>query len=118
MLSGVLILDKPAGFTSHDAVQKARRILGISRIGHLGTLDPLATGVLPLVVGGATRLAQFFRHRDKLYEGVMRWGFATDTYDRTGTPASADDPARVTRADVEVALQELTGNIQQIPPAI
>src|SRR2546428_32013 len=118
-MDGVLVLDKPAGFTSHDAVQKARRILGISRIGHLGTLDPLATGVLPLVVGRATRLAQFFRNRDKVYEGVMRLGFSTDTYDRSGAPTSPpvgpEDLTEVNRADLEVALQELTGDFQQIP---
>ena len=81
-MDGVLVIDKPAGITSHDAVMRARKTLGIRRIGHLGTLDPLATGVLPLVVGRATRLAQFFRNRHKTYEGLMRLGFATDTYDR------------------------------------
>jgi tRNA pseudouridine55 synthase len=117
-MDGVLILDKPSGITSHDAVQKARRILNLRRIGHLGTLDPLATGVLPLVVGRATRLAQFFRTRDKIYEGVLRLGFATDTYDRTGTPTGPEEPVEVDAADLELAFRELTGRYEQAPPPI
>jgi len=117
-MDGVIVLDKPAGFTSHDAVQKSRRILGIKRIGHLGTLDPLATGVLPLVVGRATRLAQFFRYRDKVYQGVMRLGFATDTYDRTGEATTPEEPVNVSREEIEVVFREFTGRLQQVPPPV
>jgi tRNA pseudouridine55 synthase len=117
-MDGVIVLDKPAGFTSHDAVQKARRILGMRRIGHLGTLDPLATGVLPLVVGRATRLAQFFRYRDKLYQGVMRLGFATDTYDRTGERVGEEQAVDVSREEIELVFREFTGRLQQVPPPV
>ncbi len=117
-MDGVLVLDKSAGFTSHDAVAKARRILSIKRIGHLGTLDPLATGVLPLVVGRATRLAQFFRDRDKVYEGVMRLGFATDTYDRAGTLLGDEVEPRLTAGEIEAAFQSLTGEYPQKPPPV
>jgi tRNA pseudouridine55 synthase len=83
-MNAVLIVDKPSGLTSHDVVNRARRILGQRSIGHLGTLDPMATGVLPLVLGSFTRLAQFYLHSEKTYEGVIRFGFATDTYDAEG----------------------------------
>jgi len=85
-MNGVLIIDKPSGFTSHDVVARVRRILGQRAVGHLGTLDPLATGVLPLVLGNMTRLAQFYLASEKSYEGVIRFGFATDTYDAEGEP--------------------------------
>src|ERR1700688_3170564 len=85
-MNGVIILDKPRGFTSHDVVNRMRRILGQRSIGHLGTLDPLATGVLPLVTGSLTRLAQFYIASEKTYEGVIRFGFATNTYDADGDP--------------------------------
>jgi tRNA pseudouridine55 synthase len=117
-VDGVLVIDKPAGCTSHDVVQHARRVLGVSRIGHLGTLDPMATGVLPLVIGKATRLAQFFKNRDKVYEGRMRLGFATDTYDRTGKQVGEVETSLPERAELDVAFRELTGTFQQIPPAV
>jgi tRNA pseudouridine55 synthase len=85
-MNGVIIVDKPAGWTSHDVVNRMRRILGQRSVGHLGTLDPLATGVLPLVTGSLTRLAQFYTASEKSYEGVIRFGFATDTYDADGEP--------------------------------
>ena len=85
-VNGILILDKPAGMTSHDVVNRVRRILQQRAVGHLGTLDPLATGVLPLVTGNMTRLAQFYTASEKTYEGVIRFGFATDTYDSDGEP--------------------------------
>src|SRR3984957_7909263 len=85
-MNGVIVLDKPAGFTSHDVVNRMRRILGQRSIGHLGTLDPLATGVLPLVTGSLTRLARFYIASEKTYEGVIRFGFATTTYDADGDP--------------------------------
>ncbi|MGH9377297.1 MAG: tRNA pseudouridine(55) synthase TruB, partial [Terriglobia bacterium] len=87
-ISGVLVIDKPEGFTSHDVVAKVRRLLKIRRIGHFGTLDPFATGVLPLSVGKATRFAQFYLKSRKSYEGAIRFGFSTDTYDATGTTSS------------------------------
>src|SRR5882757_10213688 len=87
-MNAVLIIDKPAGLTSHDVVNRARRILRERSIGHLGTLDPMATGVLPLVIGGLTRLAQFYTSSEKTYEGAIRFGFATDTYDAEGEPTS------------------------------
>ena len=114
----MLVLDKPAGITSHDAVLQARRILSIKRVGHLGTLDPIATGVLPLVVGRATRLAQFYRDRDKLYEGWMRIGFATDTYDRTGTPTTPEVTPEVSKDELGVVFRELSGEYDQQPPPI
>ncbi len=117
-MDGVLVIDKPAGITSHDAVLRVRRMLGIQRVGHLGTLDPIATGVLPMVVGRATRLAQFFRNRDKVYEGILRLGFFTDTYDRTGKPTSEEQPVNVTGDEVEMAFRELTGEYEQMPPPI
>src|SRR3989442_13799961 len=83
-MNGVLIIDKPAGLTSHDVVNRVRRILRQPSVGHLGTVDPLATGVLPLVIGNLTRLAQFYTTSEKVYEGAIRFGFATDTYDAEG----------------------------------
>jgi tRNA pseudouridine55 synthase len=118
LMDGVLVVDKPAGITSHDAVIKVRKILGIKRIGHLGTLDPLATGVLPLVVGRATRLAQFFREREKVYAGVMRLGFATDTYDRLGEPITPEVEPDATLEEVEAVFRELSGEHEQQPPPV
>jgi tRNA pseudouridine55 synthase len=87
-MNGVVIIDKPPGLTSHDVVNRVRRILGQRAVGHLGTLDPSATGVLPIVLGNLTRLAQFYAHSEKTYEGVIRFGFATDTYDADGEPTT------------------------------
>jgi tRNA pseudouridine55 synthase len=98
-MNGVIIIDKPAGWTSHDVVNRMRRILGQRSVGHLGTLDPLATGVLPLVTGNLTRLAQFYTTSEKTYEGVIRFGFATNTYDADGEPLepqmAPDSPVHV-----------------------
>src|ERR1700757_2896122 len=85
-MNGVVVIDKPQGLTSHDVVNRVRRILGQRSVGHLGTLDPSATGVLPIVTGGLTRLAQFYTASEKAYEGFIRLGFATDTYDADGEP--------------------------------
>ncbi|HVH89678.1 MAG TPA: hypothetical protein VM912_23375, partial [Terriglobales bacterium] len=85
-MDAVLVIDKPAGMTSHDVVARVRRLLGEPSVGHLGTLDPSATGVLPLVAGRYTRLAQFYGAAEKSYEGIIRLGFATDTYDADGEP--------------------------------
>src|SRR5471030_2231592 len=91
-LNGLLILDKPAGLTSHDVVAIVRRATGEKSIGHLGTLDPMATGVLPLLLGKYTRLAQFFGQAEKSYKGTIRFGFATDSFDADGEPASETRP--------------------------
>jgi len=115
-MNAVLILDKPAGLTSHDVVNRVRRILQQRSVGHLGTLDPAATGVLPLVIGNLTRLAQFYTSSEKTYEGSIRFGFATDTYDAEG---EATSPPQSVSLSLE-ALQELAGRflglIEQAPP--
>ena len=85
-MNGVLIIDKPAGLTSHDVVNRVRRIIGQRSVGHLGTLDPMATGVLPLVTGNFTRLAQFYIGSEKTYEGTVRFGFCTDTTTPRASP--------------------------------
>src|ERR1700757_915170 len=87
-MNAVFIIDKPSGLTSHDVVNRVRRILGERSVGHLGTLDPAATGVLPLVTGRLTRLAQFYTGSEKTYDGTIRFGFATDTYDADGEPTT------------------------------
>lgn len=117
-MNGVIVADKPAGWTSHDAVNKLRRLAGTRKVGHLGTLDPIATGVLPLVVGRATRLAQFFMRGDKKYEAVIRFGYSTDTYDREGTPVTPAVEPHLDRAALEAALDDYRGLIMQRPPAI
>lgn len=117
-LDGVLIVDKPEGWTSHDVVARARRLANTRRIGHLGTLDPMATGVLPLVVGRATRLAQFFASDAKIYEGVIRFGYSTDTYDRDGTPQSEPQRPRFSQQELEAALDRFRGEIEQAPPPV
>jgi tRNA pseudouridine55 synthase len=113
---GVLVVDKTQGPTSHDVVTLARRALGVSRIGHTGTLDPMATGVLPLVVGRATRLAQFLTAGDKDYDATVAFGRTTDTYDALGkvVTTSADRP---TREQLDAALARFRGTVDQTPPA-
>ncbi|MCS6873897.1 MAG: tRNA pseudouridine(55) synthase TruB [Pyrinomonadaceae bacterium] len=115
-MNGILVLDKPSGWTSHDVVAKCRNILSIKRIGHTGTLDPFATGVLVLLVGKATRLAQFFGKAEKEYVAKLRFGFETTTGDRTGGPKSSlCDP--LIKKDVLVdVLKSFVGEIEQIPP--
>jgi len=115
-VDGVLIINKPAGFTSHDVVARVRRITGEKSVGHLGTLDPLATGVLPLVLGSFTRLAQFYNDADKRYEGVIRFGWATDTYDAEGDAAGPAQPVSLTLEQVRAAATRFTGRQQQLPP--
>src|SRR5215469_16473495 len=97
-LDGALVIDKPRGRTSHDVVEAVRGIVGFRQIGHLGTLDPLATGVLVLLLGRATRLTQFYKGRRKRYNSTFRFGFATDTYDADGTPLGADTALQLDRA--------------------
>jgi tRNA pseudouridine55 synthase len=113
---GVLVVDKHEGPTSHDVVAVARRALGVSRIGHTGTLDPMATGVLPLVIGRATRLAQYLAASRKTYEAAIRFGITTDTYDRSGTVVARFD-RRPSRTELETALGSFTGSFTQAPPA-
>jgi tRNA pseudouridine55 synthase len=115
-MNGVLIIDKPGGLTSHDVVNRVRRILQQRSVGHLGTLDPLATGVLPLVIGNLTRLAQFYTTSEKSYQGVIRFGFATDTYDAEGEPTT---PAQGVSLNLDQALTlaaGFRGVIEQMPP--
>ena len=115
-MNAVLIIDKPAGFTSHDVVARVRRILQQRAVGHLGTLDPMATGVLPLVIGNLTRLAQFYLKAEKIYEGVIRFGFATDTYDAEGEPSAAPQEPTLTLEQVRELATKFTGVIEQMPP--
>jgi tRNA pseudouridine55 synthase len=115
-MDALLVIDKPAGITSHDVVSRVRRLLGERSIGHLGTLDPMATGVLPLLLGRYTRLAQFFRAADKTYEGQIRFGFATDTYDADGKAIGAAQPVQVTLERLRDAAAEFVGEIAQQPP--
>lgn len=112
----VLVIDKPAGPTSHDVVNRVRRILQERAVGHLGTLDPLATGVLPLVTGNLTRLAQFYTGCEKTYEGVIRLGFATDTYDSQGEPTTRVVEVQVSLEELRTALNKFIGVIEQAPP--
>jgi tRNA pseudouridine55 synthase len=113
---GVLVVDKTEGPTSHDVVKFARRALGESRIGHTGTLDPMATGVLPLVIGRATRLAQFLTASDKTYEATIAFGRTTDTCDATGK-VTATSELRPTREELTSALENFRGTYEQTPPA-
>jgi len=115
-MNGVLIIDKPAGLTSHDVVNRVRRILQQRSVGHLGTLDPLATGVLPLVVGNFTRLAQFYTTSEKSYQGVIRFGFATDTYDAEGEPTTPSQPITLNLDQVVALAAAFRGVIDQMPP--
>lgn len=121
-MDGLLIIDKPAGITSHDLVARVRRTLKTKRVGHTGTLDPFATGVMVILVGKATRLAQFLDKDEKEYEAVVRFGFETDTCDRTGTRSAEcglrneEIAERLETVDWESVLQKFRGEIDQTPP--
>jgi tRNA pseudouridine55 synthase len=115
-MNGVIIVDKPAGWTSHDVVNRMRRILQQRSVGHLGTLDPLATGVLPLVTGSLTRLAQFYISSEKTYEGVIRFGFPTNTYDADGEPSGEACPVTLTLQSLQEVAAKFLGVIKQVPP--
>jgi tRNA pseudouridine55 synthase len=118
-MNGALIIDKPAGLTSHDVVARVRKIIGERRVGHTGTLDPFATGVLVVLVGRATRLAQFLSGAEKEYEATIRLGYATDTGDLTGTrvPTSfTTEASEFHREHVETAMASLRGDLEQTPP--
>ena len=114
-MNGIVIVDKPQGWTSQDVVSKLRGVYKTRRIGHGGTLDPLATGVLPVFVGRATRGVEFFEHAEKTYETVLRLGVTTDTEDITGTTVE-EKPVAVTREQLEGVLQQFRGDILQVPP--
>jgi tRNA pseudouridine55 synthase len=122
-MDGVLVIDKPAGITSHDVVADVRRILHLRRVGHTGTLDPFATGLLIILLGGATRIAQFLSGLEKEYEAVIRLGYATDTGDATGKPLPANEADSTRKAfgnwsreEIEAALASLRGDLDQVPP--
>jgi tRNA pseudouridine55 synthase len=115
-MNGLLVLDKPSGFTSHDVVAIVRRATGEKSIGHLGTLDPMATGVLPLLLGKYTRLAQFFGHAEKQYTGHIRFGFTTDTFDFDGVPTTEPHPLTQSLEDLRTLSRQFHGEIDQLPP--
>ena len=117
-MDGAIVVDKPAGWTSHDVVNKMRRLAGTRRIGHLGTLDPGATGVLPLVVGRATRLAQFYARTSKVYEGVIHFGYSTASYDADGERTSPETAVTIDRAALETILNRFRGEFAQTPPPV
>ena len=110
------MIDKPEGKTSHDVVQAVRRHLGVRKVGHLGTLDPMATGVLPLALGKATRLVEFLKGGRKVYEGTIRLGFSTNTYDREGLPASDLVVPEVTQEQLTQQAARMSGEQLQTPP--
>lgn len=117
-MDGIIVVDKPREWTSHDVVNKMRRLAGTRKVGHLGTLDPGATGVLPLVIGRATRLARFFTRNDKIYEGVIHFGYSTGSYDMDGVPTSPEIPVTLDRAAVETVLDRFRGEFWQTPPPV
>jgi tRNA pseudouridine55 synthase len=117
-LDGVIVIDKPEGWTSHDVVNKVRRIAQTKKVGHLGTLDPIATGVLPMVIERATRLAQFYTRSDKVYEGMVQFGWSTSSYDRAGEPTSPRVEVELSAEALEAALAPFRGETEQRPPAV
>jgi tRNA pseudouridine55 synthase len=117
-VDGVIVVDKPSGWTSHDVVSKLRRLSNTKKVGHLGTLDPIATGVLPVIIGRATRLAQFFTRNEKTYEGVIRFGYSTDTYDRAGVPLGDDRHPRIEAEALNRVLDRFRGTFAQTPPPV
>jgi tRNA pseudouridine55 synthase len=116
LINGFVVIDKPAGITSHDVVSRVRRILGTRKVGHTGTLDPFATGVLPIAVNDGTKAIPFLDEGLKCYEAVMQLGVSTDTLDMTGTVIRAAEWQKVTQESIEEALKKFTGQLSQIPP--
>jgi tRNA pseudouridine55 synthase len=116
LINGFIVIDKPAGITSHDVVSRVRRILGTRKVGHSGTLDPFATGVLPVAVNEGTKAIPFLDEGLKSYEAVMQLGVSTDTLDLTGVVIRSADYLMVTRENVEAVLKKFTGRLSQIPP--
>ena len=115
-MNGALVIDKPAGMTSHDVVNRVRRLTGERSVGHLGTLDPMATGVLPLLLGSMTRLAQFYTGAEKTYEGEIEFGVATDTYDADGDPVGERKQVLVELDELLRVAKDFVGIIEQVPP--
>lgn len=115
-MNGLLIIDKPMGMTSHDVVSRARRALGIKKIGHFGTLDPMATGLLILSVGKTTRFFDYYRDRVKVYEGLAQLGWNTDSYDATGQMVGEKVPVDLSRVDLSSIIGGFMGTISQVPP--
>lgn len=116
MMDGIFIIDKAPGMTSHDVVARVRRIIRQKRVGHAGTLDPMATGVLPVVVGRATRLVEYLAEADKAYRATVRLGATSDTYDREGVITSVAGAVMPSRDEIERALDGFRGKIEQVPP--
>lgn len=117
-VDGAIVVDKPRGITSHDVVNRVRRLGETHKVGHLGTLDPLATGVLPLLIGRATRLAQYFATGEKQYDARIRFGYSTDTYDSEGARVSPEITPSFERGDIENALEAFRGRFMQTPPPV
>ncbi len=117
-MNGILLIDKPSGMTSHDVVDRVRRAAGIRRVGHTGTLDPSATGLLIMCVGAATRLSEFLTALDKVYEGVMELGRVTDSHDLDGVVLEEHPVPDLTLEDIQAVFDKFTGDIMQIPPMV
>src|SRR5437867_9080679 len=115
-MDGIFNINKPQGLTSHDVVAKVRRITGQKKVGHAGTLDPMATGVLPVVLGKATRLVEYLADADKAYRATIILGANSDTYDREGTLTPVPDAVMPSRGEVERVLERFRGEIEQVPP--
>ncbi len=115
-MDGLLVVDKPAGMTSHDVVNVVRRATGERSVGHLGTLDPMATGILPLLLGRFTRLAQFFGAADKQYTGTIRFGWSTDTFDAGGEPSAEPQALDCSLAQLRALSERFQGELDQLPP--
>lgn len=117
-MDGVIVVNKPDGWTSHDAVAKLRRLANTKKVGHLGTLDPAATGVLPLVVGRATRIARFYASSEKVYDAVIRFGWSTNTYDAEGEPVGEKTEVELDCSRLEPLLDRFRGEFEQTPPPV
>ncbi len=117
-MTGILLIDKPSGMTSHDVVDHVRKAAGIRKVGHTGTLDPAATGLLILCLGRATKLSDFFVGLDKTYEGNMLLGTVTDSYDMDGNVLETNEVPEITDEQIQSAFEEFTGDIEQIPPMV
>ena len=117
-MTGILLIDKPAGMTSHDVVDRVRKASGIRKVGHTGTLDPGATGLLILCLGRATKLSDFFVGLDKTYEGNMLLGTVTDSYDMDGEVLETNEVPELSKDDIKIAMEKFIGDIEQIPPMV
>lgn len=117
-LKGILLVDKPAGVTSHDVVDHVRKAAGLRRVGHTGTLDPAATGLLILCLGPATRLSEYLTGLDKVYEGYLRFGVVTDSHDMDGEVLEENDVPELSDAQIQQAMDDYTGLISQVPPMV